>query len=506
MFRSLLLSLVMFAINICAAPVPNVLFGDHAVLQRDKPVAVWGTATPGEKVKVTFNSNSAEVTADANGRWLAHLPALRGGEAGDLVFEGGGARVVSTDVLVGDVWLCTGQSNMEWPLRKSDNAADEIAAANYPRIRHFKVLPRASGQPEPSARGKWSVCSPDTAGDFTAVGYFMARDLLQHNGEPQGLINCTWGGRNIENWLSAEAIASDPRFKVVTERWEKIQADYPTAKGRYDKERATWTEQKKAAEADGKPLARPEPKPPVGGPTAQGPSGAYNAMLHPLAPYTVRANIWYQGEANSKFPEEYGPLLGAFIGDFRTKWNNPGMPFVVVQLPGLGENSKEGVWPFIREGQAGIVAKIPSTALVVTTDLGNPKNVHPTNKRDFGSRVALTVRRLALGEAVDDSGPVIVSATTEGTRMRVKLADAGDAVLKEGTPEPGMFELAGEDRVFHPAAARFENGEILAESPRVPRPVALRYAWRPFPKPFLVDKQGLPAAPFRTDNWPREKQ
>jgi len=483
---------------------PNVLFGDHAVLQRDKPVTVWGKAQPGSSVRVSFKEKSAQAVADDRGRWQMTLPALPGGESGELIFESGDERVVSKDVIVGDVWLCTGQSNMEWTVKKSDNATAEIAAGNFPEIRQFKVLTGVSARPEESVRGKWVVCSPETVGDFTALGYFMARNLLKVTGQPQGLINASWGGTAIETWLSQDAIAADPALAVIQERWDKVVAAYPAAKAKFDRTMAEWEEKKKAAAREGKEFTQPKPKAPEGGPKSRGVSGAYNAMIHPLAPYTVRAAIWYQGEANWKYPTQYGGLLKALIKDWRVKWNDAELPFVIVQLPAYGGEGNV-CWPYIREGQAGAVTSLPPAGLLVTVDLGEAKEIHPPNKQVFGERLARTVRRTVFGEDLDDQGPVILSATPEGSAMRVRVEEKGRIVLREQPPVLGAFELAGADRVFHPATARLEGRDLIVSSPAVPAPVALRYAWREFPKPCLFDDQGLPAAPFRTDDWPPKK-
>jgi sialate O-acetylesterase len=290
----------------------------------------------------------------------------------------------------------------------------------------------------------------------------------------------------------------------VQERWDKIVADYPAAKEKFDRALAEWEEKKKAAEQAGQEFSQPKPKAPDGGPKSRGVSGAYNAMIHPLAPYTVRAALWYQGEANWKYPGEYGRLLRALMKDWRAKWQDADLPFVIVQLPAYGGDGNV-CWPYIREGQAAAVPALPPAGLLVTVDLGEPKEIHPPNKQVFADRLTRTVRRTVFGEDIDDKGPIILSATPEGAAMRVKVEEKGKIVLRDQPPVLGAFELAGEDRVFHPAAVRLEGNDLVVSSPAVPAPVALRYAWREFPKPCLFDDQGLPAAPFRTDDWPPKK-
>ncbi|WP_052362429.1 sialate O-acetylesterase [Geminisphaera colitermitum] len=499
---------------LAAALTPGALFGPYAILQRDRRVPVWGTADSGERVVVTFSSKQGVVratdTADEAGRWRVMLGELPEGAAGELIFETEkGERRVSPDVLVGDVWLCGGQSNMEWTVRKSAGAAEAIAEADLPQIRQFRVRPAISDEPlsEPKD-GKWVVCSPKTVGEFTALGFFVARDLFRGSGVPQGLINCSWGGTAIETWLSGNAYASGarPELSVVKARWEKRRANYPAAKLAYDQAKAAFEEEKRAAEAAGASFTKRPPRAPSGGPQDRAvPSRAFNAMLNPLAGYGVRAALWYQGEANWQFPREYAGLFAALIEDWRQAWGSPELPFVFMQLPGFGGDGTV-CWPILREGQAAALS-LPATSLVVTCDLGEPKEIHPANKAEFADRMAKVIQRDVFGESVVASGPVIRSARRDGEVMRVKLAGVGEGdltpVLRSLAPKPGAFELAGEDRKFHPAAATLvaDGREVIVRSSLVRAPVALRYAWRDFPSPVLFNKAGLPAAPFRTDDW-----
>jgi len=299
-------------------------------------------------------------------------------------------------------------------------------------------------------------------------------------------------------------VASDPAVAIVQKRWDDVLAAYPAAKERFDLAMADWEEKKKTAEQAGTEFTLPKPKAPDGGPKSRGVSGAYNAMIHPLAPYTIRGDIWYQGEANWKYPTEYGTLLKALMQDVRTKWRDPTLPLIIVQLPAYGGQGNV-CWPYIREGQAKAVATLPPAGLLVTVDLGDAKEIHPPNKQIFGDRLALKIRRTVFNEAIDDSGPLILSASPEGESMRLKVYEPGKLVLRQTAPELGAFELAGADRIFHAATARQDGPDLLVSSPAVSDPVALRYAWREFPKPTLFDEQGLPAGPFRTDNWPPQK-
>lgn len=498
-FAMVALAIAASAASLVAHPIPAALFGDHAVLQRDCPVAVWGTADPSEAVKVRFGGVSAEGVADANGLWKVVLPCLTGGEKGTLFFESPKGSAASEDVLVGDVWLCAGQSNMEWTLRKSDHAAEETAAADFPEIRQFKVPPLAKPDLQDQVQGKWSVCTPQTAGDFTAIGYYLAKDLHERSLVPQGLLNCSRGGTQIESWLSPEALASQASLSIVMDRWNQLATAYPEAKAEFDVAMDAWNREKAEVEKAGTSFAKPKPVPPGGDPASRGlPSSVHNAMAAPVLPYTKRAVIWYQGEANWQHPPEYKDLLQALIVDWRKKMGQGDLPFAIIQLPSYGTDDTLS-WPILREGQAAAL-QLPATSLVVAMGLGGT-DIHPLNKQDYAARLAPVVRRDVLGEQIVASGPQITSAVTEGSRMRVLLAGDGTPVLKESPDRVGAFELAGEDRRFYPAKADMDGGDILVTSDKVPSPVALRYAWRSNPIPVLFNKEGFPAAPFRTDQW-----
>ncbi|AHF91083.1 sialate O-acetylesterase [Opitutaceae bacterium TAV5] len=445
-------------------PEPAALFGDNAVLQRDTPVRIWGRADPGEPVVVRFHRVSAKATADADGNWQVMLPAppraIQGGsiqtEGSDLVFKGASETVISRNVVYGDVWLCSGQSNMEWSIRKAANAVDEIAAANYPGIRQFKVAGRSVGRPiaPHELAGHWVVCSPPTVGrDFTAVGYFFARDLHRRYNIPQGLVTSAWGGTTVEAWISEEAFDRHAISAVVQSGSENRRA----------------------------------------------PSGAFNAMIHPIIGVGLRGILWYQGEANAREPDGYGALFRALIADWRQRWESPALPFLFVQLPNYG--STEGInWAQIRQGQASAL-DLPATAMAVTIDLGEPRGIHPRNKQDVGHRLGLLARRTIFGEAVTAEGPRFLSATSEGSVARLRFGgtetDGGQLVLRPPPPPDKIaFELAGADSVFHPAGATLIDSEIQLRSEPVRVPKTVRYAFRNNPAPVLFNEAGLPAAPF----------
>ena len=494
-------TLFLLAVPVYATPFPSPLFGPHAVLQRDVPVVIWGKAEPGEKITVRFNANSAETVAEASGLWKVQLPALKGGERGDLIFEGHSSRIKSSDVIVGDVWVCAGQSNMERPVSLANRAADEIASSKDPDIRQFKIPTPQPGVPSGQLVGEWQCASPQTVGAFTAVGYFCARELRQVNQMPQGLINCTWGGTPIEAWLNPEVIANDPGFQIIAERWAKVVADYPAKKASYDVALAQWAERKKKAEVDKQSFAEKQPNAPAGAPLDRNtPSLIFNTMLRPVIPCSIRGFFWYQGEANWQYPREYEQILHAFIKNCRSLWENENLPFIVIQLPNYGGDGNV-CWTELRRAQASIKT-LPATGVVTTIDVGEPKEIHPTNKQDVGKRLALMVRHVVFGENIVYAGPEYREANSDGGKYTVKFDTHGSTLQIKDPPYSGIsFEVAGVDRVFQPARAEVIGDTVIVTSEKVKEPVALRYCWRDGPGAILYNAEGLPAVPFRTDDW-----
>jgi sialate O-acetylesterase len=484
------------------------LFADHAVLQRDKPVPVWGWAGDGEHITVTFHGQSGGATAAGDGRWIVYLNALpASAEPADLTVTGKN-KIIVHDVLVGDVWLCSGQSNMEFAVYNPTkttfriaNAGEEIAAANFPLIRHFKVNLAESSTPVDTMTGSWAVCSPDTVSQFTAVGYFFARDIYEKLHVPIGLINCTWGGTPVEAWMSAYALDRDPAFAFVHERWQKTLADYPTAEARYEKDYLAWEKSAVEAKAAGKAFTEAGPKLPHGPGDRWTPIGIFNGMVNPLLPCALRGVLWYQGESNASHPTEYHELFAAMITAWRAHFGQGDLPFYFVQLANYSylKNTNGTEWALIREGQTQTLT-LPQTAMAVIIDLGESHNIHPRNKQEVGRRLALIAENRLYGLPGDDSGPMFAGATQEGRAFRVHFTHSGNGLVAHDTPVQSL-ELAGTDKVFHPAQGRIEGDTLLVSSPDVKDPVAVRYAWRNDPVANLFNGAGLPAAPFRSDAW-----
>ena len=495
--------------------MPRV-FDDNMVLQRDLPLPVWGKAAPGEVVTVGFAGQQKSATADAGGQWRVTLDPLPADKTPQILNVRGENEVVFTNVLVGEVWLCSGQSNMEWPLDKSANPEEEKAAATFPEIRHFKIPRTSSAFPQWNTKGSWQVCSPKTVGGFSAVGYFFARELYRQLDVPIGLINSTWGGTAIEPWMSPESAAASPKLADLQAKIF-LQSSYsPEGKKRYEEYLANlkqWVAATEAALVKDEPVTEP---PAVPWPAWENPqvTQLYNGMIHPLAPLALRGAIWYQGESNSSDDAAaYLDKLEALISGWRMKWNQGDFPFYIVQLSNFSRASEDGkTWSGIREAQVDSLT-IPNTGLAVTIDIGDSKDIHPKNKQDVGKRLALWALAGPYGKDINPSGPLYKGHRVEDGKIRISFDHAKSGLLigkKENlaavTADPGAklrwIEIAGDDRVFQPAESVIEGGELVVSSLEVTAPVAVRYAFIQDPAGAnLYNKEGLPASPFRTDSW-----
>lgn len=476
-------------------------FQDHAVLQRDKPLPVWGRAAPEEKVTVEFMGQRIGTTADADGRWIVYLePVPAASEPATLTVTGKNT-VTLQDVLVGEVWLASGQSNMEWPVMKSDDADAEMADARFPHIREFNAANTVADQPADTVAGSWTPCTPGTAGNFSAVGYFFARALHRKLGVPVGILNSTWGGTPIESWTDATTLKSTDAWPAIDARWQEAQAAHPERAANYPAEMAAWKEAEEKAKATKTKNPVPWPRAPAGPGTPYAPSGLFNAMIAPLQPYALRGAIWYQGESNASRPAEYAEVFPAMIRAWRAQWNQGDFPFYFVQLASytVANDATGRSWAWLREAQTKALA-LPNTGMAVAIDIGDPKDIHPRNKQEVGRRLALIAKAKVYEIPVDCSGPVFVAARREGAAVRVSFAQAADSLTAGGKPLQA-FELAGADQKFYPASARIEGDTILVTAPEVPEPAAVRYAWSNNPDANLFNGTGLPAAPFRSDEW-----
>lgn len=493
------------------------IFSDHMVLQADRPPAIWGWADPGEQITVSLSGRTVHTQADLAGKWSAQLPAFSASaDPHELVVRGRNTITVH-DVLVGEVWLCSGQSNMEMQLKglhgQVDNADAEIAAAKHPRLRMFQhdevydiyQLPVPPVQPQPDRPGRWIVCSPETAARFIALGYFFGRELQQRLGVAVGLVHSSVGGTPIEAWTSRETLEAEPALQPLLADWQKRLGGYDPAADQRAAQlaRRQWQQQKAASEAKGDtPPKAPAPFKNLG---VYAPAGLYNAMIAPLIPYALRGVLWYQGERNAAGPFTglYGLQLKTLIADWRRRWGDE-FYFAYVQLPNFQKPQRlpsepNGWGVAVREGQWRTL-EVPRTGMAITIDLGGETNGHPTNKTEFAHRLALVALHDVYRQPIDLwSGPVFRTARRDGSVLVISFDHAAGLAAKSGALRG--FAIAGEDRKFFWADARIVGDTVTLSSPEVKEPLAARYAWAANPIGNLVNAAGLPASPFRTDDW-----
>ncbi len=459
--------------------MPGVL-SSHMVLQRDRPIHLWGWADPGERVSVELAGTKGETTGDRLGKWSVYLPPQAAGGPYQVVVTAAN-RIVLDDVLVGDVWFASGQSNMEMPLKgfpggPLQDSAEEIAHADHPNIRLLLVPLKASDFPLQDFAASWTQCTPETAANFSAAAYFFGRDLEQREHVPIGLIDSSWGGTVAEAWVSLEGIAADASLMPV----------FAT--------RARMME----SQADTAVIAKLDPKTWRPDPASWKPAALFNGMVAPVVPYAIKGVIWYQGESNSRstFAPMYARLFPALISDWRAQWGEGNFPFLFVQIANF-KSSPNDSWATVREAQRRTLS-LANTAMAVTADIGNPDNVHPADKQSVGVRLALAARALAYREDVEYSGPMFRQATRDDNSMRVWFDHAGNGLSAKGGELQG-FELARADGKFIPAEARIDGKTVVVTSPNVPDPKYVRYAWTNSPVVNLYNSAGLPASPFTSE-------
>jgi sialate O-acetylesterase len=486
------LLLALFAIPLHAEIKLPYLIADHMVLQRDLPVHIWGKADPGEPVTATFRGASRTAITDALGRWSIYLPPGAAGGPFTLTLN----HMTLTDILVGDVWVASGQSNMEWPNAWAADPQAVIAAANHPRIRLVRAMHKVSDYPVENLVGEmWRECTPQSAEKFSAVAYHFGRLLQQKLDIPIGLIQTAWGGTPADAWTSLGAIAQDPALMPVFAEWNNLMQEHSLALLRYDRAAKDWEKLAAQLKVEHKPLP-PAPEKPVGPGGPYTPGGLYNAMVAPITPMPIRGVIWYQGEANGSTTRApvYGRLFQTLITSWRKAWGIGDFPFLYVQLANF--NAPDSAWPELREGQRQALS-LRNTAMAVTIDIGTPDNIHPPDKKTVGERLSLAARATVYGEPIEYSGPQLREVTTEPGVLRIWF-DHADGLTARGGP-PRTFEIAGPDRKYSPAEARIEGATIVVQSPSVPAPTYVRYAWRDNPDCNLFNSAVLPASPFRRE-------
>jgi len=492
--------------------LPAVL-GDHMVVQQGKPIAVWGWAGKGEPVTVFFNGQEKNAVAAADGTWrVAFDPIEAGGAALEMTVRGAkGPAVVVKDILVGEVWLCSGQSNMEMSMSWLPYPAPDALRADHPAMRLFRLPKRTSDRPMDDVEAKWEICAPDPVRQFSAVGYYFGLELHKRLGIPIGLIESAWGGTRIEPWTPPIGFAAVPEVKPVLESHAARYAEYRDSLAKSLTALEAWVRvAKKALAANTIVPVRPAiPADPYASP--QEPTALYNGMIHALTPFAIRGAIWYQGESNRGEGALYTRKMDALIKGWRLAWKQGDFPFYFVQLApyeyGYSREAPTGDipdalrLPLMWEAQRDALS-IPNTGMAVITDIADLRDIHPTNKKDVGYRLSLWARANTYGEStLVHSGPLYKSMTVEGNLVRLSFDHTGGGLIASDSQPLKWFEIAGEDRTFYKAEAEIAGDTVVVWSPRVAAPKAVRFGWHELAVPNLANKEGLPASPFRTDRW-----
>jgi len=557
--HSLLACCLLFIMN-CGPAIAMIrlpaIIGDNMVLQRNAKAPLWGWTEPGGKIRVVFMNKTFETIAGNDGKWSLKLNVYKKGGPYQMLIKNSKEQVVIKNILIGDVWVASGQSNMEFGIQTERHGAEAISKATDTLIHFFYVPMVFSLQPQQdignvpdiSPNGKWVVCSPQLMADtkwawhgFSAVGYYFAQQIRNHEDCPVGMVASYKGGTPAQAWISIAGLQQHPEFKKyvtthqeLAENYEKANAGYPQQMANYQEALKQWNTEvgndfdaaKKqweilaaAAKANGQ-APPPQPKPskpaPIAPPHPAGgfgtPSNLYNAMIAPIIPYAIKGILWYQGESNGDRLEdalEYKDLFPRLINDWRANWQQGDIPFIFVQLTNYrapAKNPSEGNWPWVREAQLKTLS-LPKTGMIVITDIGEAENIHPTNKEDVGLRLSLVVRHLVYGEDIVAYGPIFKSMKIEGNNIRLSFDNIGSGLFADSVRHPGSIELkgfgiAGDDQNFVWAKAVIEGNTVIVSSNEVPYPAAVRYNWADNPPGNLYNKEGLPASPFRTDNWP----
>jgi sialate O-acetylesterase len=488
------------------------MISDNMVIQRDAAAHFYGWADAGEKVTVRFAGKEATTTAGETGRWSVLLPEIPERAKGTVTILGNGTPITVRNAVVGEVWVCAGQSNMEFTMQRLGTLAETISKADDPDIRLFDVENRNSATPAEDVSGRWVTCTPETAGAFSAVGYFFATHLRKETRWPVGLVAANWGGTPIECWMAERIFYETPGFDAVLKRWEATKAAYPAAAEKHKEALAAWkiaAEDAKARNAN-VPAA---PREPAGGNLFGAPGAHWNAMIAPLTTYPIRGFLWYQGESNAGAGARgshqlYRQLFQALIQSWRTEWGihhagaatGQEIPFYWVQLAAYRQRKPEPAessWAEIREAQAAAL-ELPATGMALAIDIGDANDVHPKNKQEVGRRLALIALAQTYYIDREFNGPQMSGVQVEDRSVRLTFAHADGLKTTDGGPVKG-FALAGKDRKFHWAKATIEGDHVILSAEAVPEPVEVRYAWADNPEVNLVNDAGLPAAPFRTD-------
>ena len=500
---SVLILLCLTTVSVYADVTLPALIDHHMVIQRGVEFPVWGWAVPGERVTVDFNGQTVSCSAGSDGLWKVMLKPMKAGGPHTMTIRGNNT-IVLYNILIGDVWICSGQSNMVWPVKYCDNADKEIASATHPKLRLVEVKKTGRGAPQDDIEGQWRECTPHSVGDITGVGYFFCRDLMKELDVPIGLVMSAWGGTSIQQWTSRRAMESDPETAPILEWYRPVLDENPRSMNEYYDGLAGWFEYC-FVQMHLKRSYNPIPEPPeeykgMGGT----PSWLYNGMIAPLVWMPIKGFAWYQGESDSGNGYLYRRQLPLLIEDWRRAWGRGDLPFLIVQLANWQKRETEpgdSAPAELREAQLMTALNTPNTALAVTLDLGE-EDVHFRAKQPAGERLMKAALKIAYGRDIPWSGPVYTSMKVSSGRVRLSFDHAESGLMSpDGAPLKG-FAIAGSDRKFVWAEARIEGNEVVVWSDEVKNPASVRYGWGRNPEVNLYNKDGLPASPFRTDSWP----
>ncbi len=500
--KACLISLVsLIALNIVFSDIrlPSVI-SDNMVLQRNEVVTIWGWADPGETVHLKADWQwffGSSVAADKDGKWQIDL-RTPGDKSPHKIKIKGKNTITLENVLLGEVWLCSGQSNMYWPVERSDNAEQETGSADYPKIRLIQAPLISKPEPQNDIDVTWQKCSPDSAAGFSAAAYYFGRELHKKLGVPIGLIHASWGGSSAEAWFRRSYIEQIPELSSLVKTWQGWLDNPSEFENLYEKRLENWRKQCEKAEAEGKEKPG-RPGQPVQLRSNQKLSYLYNGMIAPFTNYTIRGVIWYQGESNHGRAYQYRTVFPALIKNWREDFKNSDMPFYFVQIAPWQYGNLTAASE-LREAQLMTFRALENTGIVVTADIGNMKNIHPTNKQDVGKRLALWALNGTYGRTdLVPSGPLYREMKIEGNIIRLYFDYTGSGLRAEG--KLTHFTIAGPDGAFKPADAKIDGDTVIVYNDQIKNPVAVRFAWGQCDKPNLFNKEGLPASPFRTDDF-----
>lgn len=485
-----------------AAVKTHALIGENMVLQQGTRVPLWGKADDGEKVTVRFQDQEVSTVA-ADGKWRVDLDKLKPGGPFPLTITGTNT-IQLKNVLVGEVWLCSGQSNMWWPVNQSADPDKTVAESANPNLRLFAVPLVAASTPQTEIAGRWVECGPKTIPNFSAVAYFFGRHLQKALNVPVGVIHASWGDTPAEAWTSLPVLKANPDYQSIFDKWTRLEAEYPQVIAKHKERLKAHAEAVARAKAEGK---TPPPVPRLAEDPAKNrrrPTVCYNAMIFPLQPFAIKGVVWYQGESNVNRAHQYRTLFPALIDNWRKDWKQGDFPFLFVQIAPfmpVVKEPQESTWAELREAQLLTLSRSPNTGLVVTTDVGDPVDVHPARKEPVGARLALAARAIAYQQAIVYSGPIYERMQIDDGKIVVGFKHMGQGLELRGDSLTG-FTIAGADHKFVNAEAKIVGDRVVVSSPQVPKPVAVRYGWANCPVVNLWNKDGLPASPFRTDDFP----